>query len=204
MAVGPDASNVGGSVRFTSGAFFPIQDPIMSYDLFSCVKNSPEYAAIVSHYGTATTKRSKVPLINHINEGIQILQIYDATFDAAKAYCLHPLFQNDEDLGTVGLDFIKQYGHSQTVFLAMEYRYIANSYLANCSMPLDGINLGPLPEVKMMLVADKVQNFKDFEKYHLGMHLNGHRLDEYFRQWLDALGLTYTEYQQYCSMINDN
>lgn len=160
------------------------------------VKNTHEYSSISSHYSNKVAERSQVPLINHINEGLMILGLIGASFEAAKAYCIHPLFQNDEDLRTVGNDYTFRDGYSESTFLAMEYRYIANSYLAKMPKPVEGIHLSPIQNVNHMLIADKVQNRKDFEKYHLGIHPNSDRLLEYFKEWLDALGVSEEKYQE--------
>ena len=67
--------------------------------------------------------------MNHINEGLVILDILQATLQTKEAYCLHPVFQNDEDLS-------KNFGllaeiPGDVVGLVMEYRNIANQSLSD-------------------------------------------------------------------------
>lgn len=38
-----------------------------------------------------------------------------------------------------------------------------------------------------MLIADKVQNYKDFRKHHLDTHARADELDFYFKTWLKEL-----------------
>jgi hypothetical protein len=105
------------------------------------------------------------------------------------------------------------------MLLGVEYRSTANNYLSFKSAT-EQIKLSPITDVNHMLVADKVQNRKDFEIYHKGAplgrsdvvlcdadvltvasrarpgtHPRSDRLDEYFRQWLDALGVSEEQYQ---------
>jgi hypothetical protein len=47
-----------------------------------------------------------------------------------------------------------------------------------------------MAEVNEMLVADKVQNRKDFLLYHRGKHERSDALDLYFRRWLERLGVS--------------
>ena len=58
----------------------------------------PEISLIKNFYGDKTAKRSGVPLINHINEGLIVLDFIKASDIAKKAYCLHPLVQSDKNL----------------------------------------------------------------------------------------------------------
>jgi len=92
----------------------------------------------------------------------------------------------------------------------MEYRNRANSYLAG-SLPLSDeyeITLpdgGDLIEVRQMLIADKMQNRKDFDLF-LRSYAKGHtawdkRLDTYFRGWLAALGVPESSYQRWVQSI---
>ena len=77
----------------------------------------------------------------------------------------------------------------QAVVLAMEYRSVANRYLSN--MPLratEDIELSLLPEVNQMLIADKVQNRKDFLIYHADSHPRADALSQYFVNWLQRNG----------------
>jgi len=147
-----------------------------------------EYKVIKNFYGNRVTKRSGVPLINHINEGLLILDYLDATIATKRAYCIHPIIQSDVDLKNnlwhlFGLD-------TYTIILAMEYRKTANAYLSRRKInSIDEIELSPLEEVNQMLIADKIQNRKDFDLYHNGIHPRSKELDEYFQNWFNRLGI---------------
>jgi hypothetical protein len=117
------------------------------------------------------------------------------------AFCLHPLFQNDSELNSVGMQFIEERGFKKTVFFAMEYRGIANAYLSQHSIPNDGIRLSAFKEVNDMLKADKIQNRKDFEIYHKATHRNKTRLNEYYNEWLQALNISENKYQKIIKML---
>lgn len=155
------------------------------------IYDTQEYADIVVYYGQLRAKRSGVKLINHINEGLELLEHLDAHIDAKKAFCLHPIFQNDTD-------FLLNYGrifeYSRPVIsLVMEYRNKANSYL--CVEQTDDYNVATInhcigslhPQVRLMLIADKIQNKKDFDIYHLGTHSRSTKLSNYFHNWLVLL-----------------
>lgn len=153
------------------------------------------YNLIRAHYGDQKTKRSGVPLINHINEGLVVLQNIGADDHTKEAYCLHPLVQKDEDLhSNIGL----LYGvHPKVVALVMEYRSVANEYLSTRRLfPYDTIRLSPLYQVNEMLVADKIQNRKDFERYHAATHPRSKELAEYFHNWLTRLDISDAVYEK--------
>lgn len=83
----------------------------------------------------------------------------------------------------------------------MEYRSQANAWLSDkvIKVPLMGIGPtthcvpngvptpGPLADVRDMLIADKIQNYKDFIIYHRGTHPRSDELDTYFEAWLRVL-----------------
>lgn len=167
-------------------------------DLINLIKSGPEYEAIKAFYGERVAARSKVPLMNHIDEGLVILNKIGASSEAMAGFCLHPLFQNDAELTTVGykyvLDKLGQNVSIPAMMLTMEYRRVANMYLAHCDT--SKIVLSPLKEVNDMLIADKVQNRKDFLTYHFGTHQNSARLDQYFKDWMNALSITDERYQE--------
>ena len=183
---------------------------------------SAEYHQIRQFYGDRKAQRSGVPLINHIDEGLVILKRIGATDDAERAFCLHPLFQNDEDLAREHwrVEAFAEVQSKRSLFLCMEYRNIANQFLSGkvdmrlhhsgldteegrrdvtnydiLTMP-DDIPLSPLKEVNDMLIADKVQNRKDFIRYHLATHANAARLDVYFQLWMMRLGIDDAEYER--------
>lgn len=167
-------------------------------NIIEIIKSGPEYLAIKNFYSERTAARSQVPLMNHINEGLLILDAIGASSEAMAGFCLHPLFQNDNELAAVGyqytFDKLAQVTSLRAVMLTMEYRRVANSYLANCDTAK--IILSPLREVNDMLVADKVQNRKDFIAHHKGTHPNSERLDQYFKDWMNALNISEDEYQR--------
>ena len=75
--------------------------------------------------------------------------------------------------------------------LALEYRDIANATLsARAIAGAEDIPLSPLADVNLMLVADEIQNRKDFLRYHRATHRRAGELDRYFRIWLERLGVS--------------
>ena len=171
-------------------------------------ENDDWYEQIRLHYGDRTAERSGVPLIFHIDEGLIVLGLLGATERAKKAYCIHPMMQGDSDLVEwfSGPDWLERlYGpdnNAEVVVLAMEYRSVANEYLSTREIEdISEIRLSPLNEVNIMLAADKIQNRKDFEKYHRGTHPRSDALDRYFKNWLRRLGISEERYEVICKDI---
>ncbi len=156
-----------------------------------------EYQTIQNFYRNKKAQRSNLPLINHIDEALQILDWMSASDIAKRAFCLHPIFQADSDfLENWDKDFVGI--NPKVILLAVEYRSVANEYLSLRKISsLDEIRLSPIEEVNMMLVADKIQNRKDFEIYHEGTHERSKELKEYFLNWLQRLEVTEKVYQQF-------
>jgi hypothetical protein len=150
-----------------------------------------EYRAIAAFYGGRAAARSGVPLMHHVDEGLAVLDRIGATERAARAFCLHPIVQRDEDLAAAYPTLAELTEDPRVLALAMEYRNIANATLS--PRPITSaadIPLSPLEEVSQMLVADKVQNRKDFLMHHRGTHPRSAELDRYFALWLERLGVT--------------
>lgn len=159
------------------------------------VYDAPAYKLVEKFYGDQVAKRSQVFLMNHIDEGVVIMKKIGASDDAIAAYCLHPLLQGDADLVS-NLDAVSKVVTAKQMALAIEYRQFANSWLSAKVEILNGatkfIGLpspGPLAEVRDMLIADKVQNYKDFIVYHRGTHQRSAELDIYFRKWMEVLNI---------------
>jgi hypothetical protein len=169
------------------------------------IKNTVEYKLISAHYGDKVAKRSQVPLMNHINEGLVVLDRISATDQAKRAFCLHPIVQTDEDL-KANYPMVASTCDAWVVMLAIEYRSVANEYLSD-KIPAhkwDTIRLSPLFEVNEMLVADKVQNYKDFIAYHRDTHARSKELSEYFLMWLAALDIPAETYNSLCKAIDES
>lgn len=155
---------------------------------------SGEYMLIKEHYGSKTAKRSGVPLINHIDEGIDLLIGMGASQLAIRAFCLHPFAQSGDDgyaymlhntrMGNIRMD---------AVTLAKKYAYYADIYL--CRPNTDQYTTKDLwsvvglisQDLIHMLAADKMQNEKDFELHHKGTHPRSEQLAKYFCVWMDYL-----------------
>lgn len=167
------------------------------------------YRLIEHFYGDKKAARSGVPLINHIDEGITVLLELGSCHHTRAAYCIHPMLQDDGNIANLPRKLTSCVLSTKTLILAMEYRSVANGYLLthhrdpNCSIgrPED-INLGPLPEVREMLIADKVQNLKDFETYHSSTHEARDALESYFGWWMDRLEIDESIYQGFCDKID--
>jgi hypothetical protein len=171
--------------------------------------------AIKSVYGYKRAKRSQVPLINHILEGQAIMAHRGASVEAIAGFMLHPLFQHDDDLKEHGTYYAfhraSAHQNSDAVMLAMEYRHYANAWLSDKvskdevgNLQIEGLpTWGPLNDVKEMLIADKVQNYKDFIIYHSDTHERREELDLYFKVWLKVLGIDEKEYRRLVEVAFD-
>lgn len=180
------------------------------------MKDTVEYKLISKHYGDRVAKRSQVPLINHINEGLVVLDAIGATEEAKRAFCLHPLFQADEDLKENF--YMASFVFPHVLLLTMEYRSVANEFLSDKIEGLQGViynygieglnpglvRLSPLKEVNDMLIADKVQNYKDFVTYHQKTHERTSELDDYFNIWMNTLGVTDKQYGELAQLIEES
>lgn len=168
------------------------------------IAKTPEYTMIRWFYGDARAKRSQVPLMNHINEGVQILRAIAPSSDGMeqRAFCLHPILQHDANLSANVSQLARFNVSPEAVALAMEYRAVANAHLSHHTLPETGIRLSALDKVNLMLVADKVQNRKDFILYHRGKHPRSERLDAYFSEWLTALGVSNSEYRRLVATVS--
>lgn len=168
----------------------------MSYDTWL------EYQAIAREYGERVAERSRVPLIHHIHEGLAILAHIGATERAMRAFCLHPLLQDDASHARNLPRAAELTDDPYVLALALEYRKVANAALSTRELASAAdIRLSKQPEVNAMLVADKVQNRKDFERHHLGTHPRSDVLDRYFRLWLERLGVNDDRYAELVALV---
>lgn len=164
------------------------------------IRESREYKMISLFYGDRVAKRSQVPLMNHINEGLVVLDRISSSDAAKRAFCVHPMLQADADLKANKHLYLEP----EIMMLAMEYRNIANAFLSD-KIPeyrYQNIKLSPLYEVNDMLIADKVQNRKDFITYHKGTHARSEELDIYFEKWMVALDISEETYNSLCKAID--
>ena len=188
---------------------------------FSRIKHTDAYQAIKDYYGDRVAERSRVPLIQHIDDGLVVLDQINATLEAMKAFCLHPLFQADQDLALSAEAMRQRLPPSATqdayvMLLVMEYRNQANAWLSDkvggcfnsrgellpSTITCKGMPTpGPLEEVHHMLIADKVQNYKDFQVHHAATHARSAELVMYFEQWLLALDVDQAEFMKLCDAI---
>ena len=167
---------------------------------------NPHYQAIQQFYADRRAERSQVPLIRHIDEGLRVLEAIGAPQVAKDAFCLHPLVQSTPSLeqslqpGSALLSFPLQ---PAAIILAMEYRAVANAYLSeHCTGPADTPVLSSIPAVNDMLVADKVQNRKDFERFHRSTHPKSALLEQYFANWLRVLGVSEERYRELAALAD--
>ncbi len=162
-----------------------------------------EYKIISDFYGKEKAKRSGLYLMNHIDEGLKILDFINASEIAKKAYCLHPVVQSDEAL-IENYEFDFSGIHPQVLICLMEYRSVANAYLSKRKIAsIEEIRLSPLKDVNDMLIADKVQNRKDFDKHHKGTHKRSDALVLYFNNWLERLEVTDKLYEECIAVFSD-
>ena len=172
----------------------------MNYDENSIVTEA--LGVIVNHYGMQKTARSGVPLINHIIEGLIIMNKIGSSEEAQAAWCLHPMMQSDADL-MANYYVVSNLVDTETMMYVMEYRNCANAYLMPDmhSRTLPSI---PMHQVRQMLVADKIQNRKDFMLHHKGTHPHSDDLEKYFDEWCKHLGLTDQRRDELTKLISED
>lgn len=165
--------------------------------LVNGLTNTPEYNMIENIYGNQCAKRSGLYYMNHIDEGLYILHKLGASTNAMLGYILHPIFQSDSELRGI-------YNHTslkdvapQPIINAVEYRSVANEYLSYRNIKeIDEIRLSPLKDVNDMLRADKIQNRKDFELFHMDKHERTKELAHYFDNWMCRLDISEEYYRK--------
>jgi len=158
-----------------------------------------EYQAIETLYGDTKAERSGIFYMNHIDEGLWILNQIGASNTAMRAFCLHPAVQQDHDL-FANEDILSEICcNPRTLAYAMEYRSVANEYLSpkESVTSASEIRLSSIPDVNDMLVADKIQNYKDFILYHKDAHPRSGYLDRYFKLWLERLGVSESQFKEF-------
>lgn len=155
--------------------------------------DSPGYRMICQHYGDKTAARSGVKLMDHINQGlVWMLSTEKVNGMQLDAWCIHPIVQSDAAFLESGLITSTEVG-SWTWTLALEYRRAANAYL--CKPLTDSwtdadakSQIGEIyHDIRMLLLADKLQNQADFIKHHKGTHPRSKQLTKYFERWLRIL-----------------
>lgn len=166
------------------------------YKVIIGLTQTPEYLLIDKIYSNTKAERSGIYYMNHIDEGLYYLYLLNSRRKAKLGYILHPIFQNDNDLlNNITLNDIN-YLDNKAVILAMEYRNLANSYLSY--MSFKQINLSVLESVNQMLIADKIQNYKDFNLYNKSIEKDKtKKLNEYFMNWFNLLNIDTDMYNQY-------
>jgi hypothetical protein len=166
------------------------------------IENSDEYIFTKGQLAGKSAKRSGVPYFTHVKEGLHILSllphmgIFDVDIFTEKAYCLHAVSQNDADL----MEFYGNFHRfsSTSIGYAMEYRNVANRSLRTSfkkEFNYTEIILSPIPQVNYMLIADKIQNRKDFLKYYPYPGEHWDSINHYFNMWMKRLDVSEDFYE---------
>lgn len=167
------------------------------------IEKTIEYFIVHEYYRFIVAERSKVYKIFHIKEGCHILEKLGASMAAKRAFCIHPMCQDDKDLAE-NYQYLFNECDAHAVALALEYRNIANQYLSHRDInSVKEIVLSPIPDINLMLIADKIQNRKDFELYLKGKIKNSDRMVQYFANWHTRLGITEEVYQGYVTELQE-
>lgn len=162
------------------------------------------YKVINKFYeGKATSKG--IPYVNHIDEGVGHLENLHVSDVTINAFILHPFVQCVNLKSTYGKTLLTQKELEAHIDIyeinpdiaheLLLYRKFANSYL--CRPETDDFayheafyaleDLEDYQNVLRMLIADKLQNFKDFLLYRKDDHPRSKELTYYFRFWLITL-----------------
>lgn len=153
---------------------------------------------IVKREWLGKTDSKGTPYIVHVDMGCAWLREnypeHPELEDMVDAFCLHPLVQDFKGLQK----WIKELSRFKTLAyplaLAIEYRNQANWYGTwNYLDTLNKPNKVMLEEVRIMLKADKVQNFWNFSNFRQD-HPKYQTHCKYFADWFEALDITQQDY----------
>jgi hypothetical protein len=164
-------------------------------------ETSKEIRAIKSFYDGKVAKRSGLPYMRHISMGLMLLKTLTNDKDVWRAWAVHPIFQMDDLLSEAlkkGLHHIVS--NTKVAVLAMEYRLVANNYLTKDLWLWDKKEpkLSKIPEVNLLLVVDKIQNWYDASRYLKTSYQEElMALDSYFANWRKALGISDQQMREY-------
>jgi hypothetical protein len=158
---------------------------------------SAEYKWVTEVYAKQFAKRSGLSYANHVMEGAVILRGRGASDDIIKAFLIHPYYQDGAVFKT---PLTATKFSPEAVALAVEYRWVANNSTSRVYAETGRITLAECDAVNEMLIADKVQNRKDFLARNQ-THPNFVLLNNYFNAWLLALKIGDAEYNHYCVLM---
>ena len=167
------------------------------------VRKYKYYSVIDNFYKDMATSKG-VPYINHINEGVTHLENMKVDDTVINAFILHPFVQCVNLKGTYKDCLLTEKElekhinifeiEPEIAFDLLLYRKYANSYLCRESTDkyvlsdafADVKGVVKYPNTIKMLIADKLQNFKDFLQYRQD-HPRKEFLHNYFTNWLSIL-----------------
>lgn len=172
---------------------------------------SYSYIAISSLYNNKKARRTQIPYMKHIDDGVKILQHLGVTDpEVYDAWLLHPLIQTmsinqvEAFLSSYGLPPLHSGVSLNTIALAKQYADVANSFLPN----VVDQNLHhtfniyiACPKLKALLIADKVQNYVDFCMSSDMGYFDEEPDDyvpnrmEYFNMWLGRLDIDESNFE---------
>ncbi len=181
--------------------------------------DNPHRRLIETIYASRRTRRSKVPHRNHIDEGLMILQALQATQVEAEAFCLHAPAQISYHFGArptaASYRLTEPQGPRDTwllqtrfplaadaVALAWRFAVQAEAFRPNhLNDEIEPPSFTIDTAVRKLLIADKVQNRKDFERYHRDSHPRAPQLTQYFACWFALLEISEHVYQKMLAML---
>lgn len=162
-------------------------------------KKFTEYEIISKHWDDNCAVRTGIHYMNHVDEGLRIIKEVNGSERAMRIFALHGFLQNCYADNTFNSDVLSDVA-PDVLIGAMEYRAVANAHLSH-HRP-DTLVLSEDADVNTALIADKVQNFRDFERFHNGCHLRSKQLKQYFERWLNALDVSTTTYEAYKDILS--
>lgn len=152
------------------------------------------FQRISRHYGATAAQRTKLPWINHIVEGVVLIHQLGGRIGAADAFCWHPLIQSDTTYLETLVEMRRHYNlntNGEVLVNVLGYRDAANRWLRGVVNKDNQPKKHPLESVNVMLMADKIQNRKDFEaNERLFSVEDAASLHYYFDCWFNTLGIT--------------